>query len=412
MPVELPPERSEEREPPPPNLIIWLILLAITMAAGAVLTLTTWRAGDPTNTVRFWIQLFARPFLVWAGLFGLRTLYWEQERARIDAENALLRDDRREGVRFASEPLAVLGYSYLTGAGTSKVSALLRKTTAAASSATKGGNQSGQYASLGLSGDDEDPTRYRACFKELISLIAQFVRKFPSDVPFSIRVHFPEGVDRSALLEVWKVTWSEAKLRAVATSLATSDRGVMELDDWLDVRGGPKLERCVLYVSVRLRESPSSPGAEAASAILLGWAPLVRRHGIRPVALLHRPVESVTRDIGPAMATALTWGQASLDTVQDVWLTGLSGEEKVAISKCVKPPANTAGKSASHETLRDITAVLGDIGQVSGWLAIALGIENALQTESAQLIACHEGTLRFSVVQPDQKKQIQMGAEA
>jgi|GEM_PF-1613488 len=412
MPVELPAESVDECEPSPPNPIVWLVFLVITMVVGAAIALKAWPPGGPTNTGRFWIHVFVKPLLVWAGMFGLRTLYWGQECERIEAENAVRQEDRREGIEFASEPLAVLGYSYLTGAGTNGVSAILRETFGSESSAAESGDNSHQYGSIGLAGDDEDPTRYRACFKELTSSIAQSIKLLPSDIPFSIRLHLPGNVDRNALLEAWKVSWRSAKQRPAITSLVASDKGMMELDDWLDVRGGPALERCVLYVSARLRESPSSQSAEAATAILLGWAPLARRHGIRPIALLHRPVESIPQDFGFAIARGSLWGQTSLDRVDDVWLGGVGGSEKLAISKYVGPRAAASGQVGGVEPIRDITAFLGDVGQVSGWLAIALGIESALETKCPQLVAAREETLWFSVVQPDNKEQDQASTEA
>lgn len=403
MPVDLPPEKSDEREPSPPNPIVWLILLVVTMGAGVGLTLTTWPAGEPMNTVRFWIDLFVRPFLIWAGMFGLRTLYYDQECARIEAENTALMAERRDGIRFASEPLAVLGYAYLTGAGSSNVSTLLRKPDEKDASSTGDGVAGGRSGSLELAGDDEDPGRYRACFRVLISQIAESVRAIPSDVPFAIRLHLSERVDRSALLESWRTIWNAAKLRPAIPSLVVTERGMVELDEWLDIHGGPRLEQCVLYVGVRLRGTPSSPGAEAASAVLLGWAPLVRRHSVRVMALLHRPVEAKAPDVESGMASALMWGQTTVDAVEDVWLTGVRGEEKVAISKYARQ-APASGGNAGRGQIRDVTALLGDVGEASGWLAIALGIENALREHGPQLVACREGTLRFAVIQPDGKR--------
>ncbi|MEX3962129.1 hypothetical protein AB4Y42_07895 [Paraburkholderia sp. EG286B] len=412
MPVELPREKGDEHEPSPPNVVNWLALLVITIVVGAVYTLTTWPPGDPANTARFWIQLFGWPFLAWAGSFGLRTLYWEQECARIEAGNTARQEDRREGIKFAGEPLAVLGYSYLTGAGTNGVSTLLCNKYGNGSSTKDSGGERSQYDSLGLAGDDEDPTRYRACFKELTSSIARAIRLLPSEIPLSIRLQLPENVNRDALLEAWRGIWSSAKLRPAIISLVFPERGVMELDEWLDIRGGPTLERCTLYVSARLREGPTGQGAEAATAILLGWAPLARRHGIRPIALLHRPVESPPQDFESAIARALLWGEASLDRVEDVWLSGIGGREKVAIAKYIEPQAATRRKGGDVEAIRDISSFLGDVGEVSAWLAIALGIENALHAKCPQLVASREGTLRFSVVQQDENEQDHAGTEA
>jgi hypothetical protein len=177
----------------------------------------------------------------------------------------------------------------------------------------------------------------------------------------------------------------------------------MELDEWLDVRGGPRLEQFVLYVGVRLRAAPSSADGEAASAILLGWAPLARRHSVRVIAQLHRPVEGDAQTLKSRLATALLWGQTTSHAVEDIWLAGVRGDDKVAISKCARQPFANDGESG-HGEVRDVTALLGDVGEVSSWLAVSLGIESAIQTHRPQLVACCEGTLRFAVVQPDSKR--------
>jgi hypothetical protein len=403
MPVELPPEKSDEREPSLPNLIVWLVMLVITMGVGAALTLKMWPTGEPTTTARFWIDLFLKPFLVWTGMFGLRTLYYGQARARIDAEDAARAVDRREGIRFASEPLAVLGYAYLTAVGTNNVSALVRQRDEKNESSAGDGIVSGDAGSLGLAGDDEDPTRYRACFRELISLIAESVRAIPASVPFSVRLHGPASVDSGVLADNWRVAWDAAKLRPANVSLVASDRGVMELDEWLDIRGGPRLEQCVLYVAASLRDVPASQGAEAASAILLGWAPLARRHAVRLVAQLHRPVEGSMQNFESGITSALMWGKTTVNAVKDVWLAGFQGEEKVAISKCLRQtPLDRS--DAAHSELRDLTAFFGDVGGASSWLAMALGIESAAQTHRPQLVACRERAFRFAVIQPDGKR--------
>jgi hypothetical protein len=412
MPVELPPEDCGERKPSPPNQVVWLVLLVVTMAGGCALTLTTWPTGEPTNTVRFWIDLFVKPFLIWAAALGLRTLYSEQECARIDAENAALSGDRRKAITFASEPLAVLGFAYLTGAGSSDISTLLRKADESDAATFDNETESGRYESLGLAGDDEDPTRYRACFKELIAEISDAIRAVPSDVPLTVRLHLPEMEGQSAVLKGWETIWVEAKLRPAHALLVAPERGLMELDEWLDRRGGLSLERCVLYVSIRLRDVPSGVGAEAASAIFLGWAPLVRRHGVRVIALVHRPVESDAEDIEPAMATAFMWGRTTVNAVKDIWQARVKGTERVAISKCVEKKSGSGKESAGQGEIRDVTAFLGDAAEGSGWLAIALAIENTQQEHCPQLVACRESTFRFAVVQPDIKTQTPAGAEA
>jgi hypothetical protein len=127
---------------------------------------------------------------------------------------------------------------------------------------------------------------------------------------------------------------------------------------------------------------------------------------------MHRPVESDAETIEPAMATAAMWGRTTVDAVEDVWQAGVRGIERVPILKCVQQKSTVGNQSADHGEIRDVTALLGDVGEASGWLAVALGIENARQEHCPQLVACKEKTFRFAVVRPDVHTHIPAGAEA
>ncbi|MEX3693409.1 hypothetical protein AB3X91_18870 [Paraburkholderia sp. BR14263] len=377
------------------------MFLILIMVAGGVGTLVTWPKADPTGTQKFWIQLLAIPFLLWAVGFGLRALYYEQESDRIDAESEVLRADREKALQFACDPLAVVGSAYLTGAGTGDVAAILAKETDAREALALGNETDvNGFSALPLIGDDEDPSRYRVCFQELIRSIANSVRTIPRDAPFSVKLQLPEDADKEALLNLWQACWHAEKLRVMKAGVIETDTGVMLLDEWLDVRGGPELEKFLLLAAARLHHTPEQGGSEAAVALLLSWAPLARRHYINPIALLHRPVEAEADNTDTALINALQWGRTTGDKVNHLWEAGLRSTDKAAIAKSMSGLASGVTQSENLSGIHDVDSILGHLGGATGWLAIALGIEHAANSNSPQLIAWREHLLRFAVVQP------------
>ena len=109
MPVQLPALPSPARWPSPPKPIVWLALFVVFMLAGAALTLLTWPKNESTSSAWFWTRLLAFPALAWCTALGLRLFYYDEETARLRAEEATLEADRLRAIEFAREPLAVLG---------------------------------------------------------------------------------------------------------------------------------------------------------------------------------------------------------------------------------------------------------------------------------------------------------------
>ncbi|QIE24153.1 hypothetical protein SBC1_20460 [Caballeronia sp. SBC1] len=401
MPVTLPPAESPEPRPSPPRLVVWLCLLVVSMVIGVVSTLLTWPENVPTGTAWFWVRLLVFPFLVCTIAFGLRCFYYEQENERINADNEILREDRETALEFASDPLAVVRYAYLTGAGSRDVASTLDRAAAALEAHTfPNGSDVFPLSSLSLAGDDDDPGRYCACFRELIGSVSDSVKAIPRDVPFGVCLQLPVDVDQQALVDAWQACWDDAELRAVKAELVATDKGLMALDQWLDNKGGPALEKFVLFVAVQLHETPLQNSAEAAVALLLGWAPLAQRRHIEPVALLHRPVEADLDATDAPISTALQWGRTTGDKINDLWQTGLERMDKAALVNSLSDLSIGVSQTENLAGIHDLDITLGYSGNAAGWLAVALGIEHATQNNTTQLVAWRESTLRFVVVQP------------
>lgn len=398
MPVELPELDPPGAEPKAPHPIVWMILFVVVMVVGVAMALLTWPNGEPTDTVWFWVRLLGLPALTWCAMFGLRLHYYDQACQRRQAEREVRADDREKRLRFAREPLAVLEYAYLTAPGRADVArkiaggeiALSARTTLAGVAAIR-------HTALELTEDPEAPGRYRTCFNALLDKLSDAVTAVPNEVPLIVRLQLPDDVDRKDLLQTWQSCWAAKNVRPVSAELLGVEQGAMFLDEWLDICGGPALERATLLVSVQLHDEPTPSSAEAAVGMLLAWAPLAERYGLETRALLHRPVETDASGPDTALSNALLWGETTANEISDLWQAGLSTTDKRALLQAASDMKLGISKTAGLSGVHDVDLAIGHPGVCGGWLDIAFGIEHAVHTGTPQLMAWHEQTLRFAV---------------
>ncbi|WP_231337662.1 hypothetical protein [Paraburkholderia sprentiae] len=392
---------------------MWLALFVVFMLAGIVGTLLTWPKTEPTGTPWFWVQLLVLPTLAWTLAFGLRLHYYDEEIARLKAEHEVLQEDRGKAIRFASEPLAVMGLSYLCGAGASDVaSKIAQGETALAAQTSPEGKDGKRQTSLSLIDNEDGMGRYGPCFESLLNRIRPAITALPQDVALDVRLHLPESDAGEPCLQAWCRSWSQADLRRAPATLLSTDLGLMALDAWLDIKGGPSLERFVLFVSVQVHDSPPENSAEAAVALLLGWAPLAERRGLRSMAMLHRPLVVGTDPIDDVVQLALLWGKTAPEKVNDLWQAGLYGADKGELLQMASDTKLGLSQTAELAGVHDIDTALGNPGVCAGWLAAAFAIEHAAQTRAPQFMAWREGSLRLAVAQPvaQSKEQVESNA--
>jgi hypothetical protein len=372
----------------------------VIMLAGVVSTLLTWPKGEPTQTPWFWLRLLAFPALTWSFLFGLRCLYHDQESARLQAADAALAAEHAKALRFAQEPLAVLGASYVCAMGHSGVAAnILGGKGELEARDTLGGDTSVRHTTLAFDGFTQ-ADRFESCFAALLQPLAGALAAIPADVPLDVYVQLPPEVVHEDVLVRWRQCWDTAGHRAVEANVLPAALGTMALDAWLDVRGGPQLERCALFVAIQLHEKPVANSAEAAVALLLGWAPLVARRGLPRQALLHRPVQYTWESAYTALTHALLWGKAEPAHVQAVWQTGVVHAGRFALQKAATDMALGVSSDDASAGIYDIDAAIGQPGIASDWLAIALAVEHVAHAQAPQLAASGQDVLRMAVIQP------------
>ncbi|WP_354685088.1 hypothetical protein [Cupriavidus necator] len=385
----------------PPNPIVWLTLLVVILAVGVAWTLLTWPRGNPADSLWFWMRLLGYPFLAWAALFGLRLHFHEEEANYLAAKDEVRQADREEAIVFGTEPLAVLGATYLCAMASKGVAGRIsQKESVLVARTPKRRMPAIRHTRLASPEDGEGTDRFRQVFQTLLKEIEGRLRAVPSRAPFEVQLQLPHDANLEQLLTAWNTAWDGCGLRSVEAMPVPVREGLMTLDTWLDVYGGPALEKFTLFVAVQLHDTPSENSAEAAVALLLCWAPLEERQDLVPIAMMHRPVACETDGLVDAMTTAALCARATPEELHHLWQSGLSKADKAALLKHASDVRLGAAQADGLPGVHDIDVALGNPGVAGPWFAAALAIEHAQQSHTPQLIACREGALRLAVVRP------------
>ncbi|QAU24420.1 hypothetical protein EO087_10815 [Dyella sp. M7H15-1] len=416
MPVILPTPPSDTTPPAMPYPFVWAALFVAIMAMGVAYTLLTWPKGAPTDAVWFWLRLLFFPAMAWSLLLGLRLLYVEQETDRMRAELDQWEEDRGDAVRFAQEPLALLGTAYQCGVGSRAVSETMAqgRQSIAAHQPDEGIAAIPHTRLTMLEGPLE--ARYETCFIDLLERLDDALCALPAGVPLEV---YLQGIEptpaprqhndaltqnnqdgRLNILAIWQRCWTGFGHREVPTHALPSHDSMMALDAWLDEHGGPALEKFALVVAVQLHPSPPANSAEAAVALLLGWAPLAQRKALPIDALLHRPMAMNDGTLPDTVATALLWGHAEAADVAGLWQATLDGATKTDVVKAASDLSVAACTTDGLKGVHDIDHVLGDAGIAAPWLALAFAAEHAARTGAPQAVTTRCPTLCMAVVQP------------
>jgi hypothetical protein len=400
MTVELPRSTLDAEPPVRPATAVWLCLLAAFLAAGALLTLLAWPKDAPTGTPWFWMCLVGFPLLGWCVLFGFRLHFYEDEMNRLTATADARQREFEAAVAFGAEPLAVLHAAYLCAMRTGCASGLiLERDSVLVAHSPRPHLPPVRHSRLPLAEEVEPGGRYAEVFEAILGQLEMPLRALPPSVPLDVTLQVSDGVDPAPLRHAWQTCWTATGLHHVEASVLPANDGLMALDAWLDETGGPALERFRLFVAVQLHETPPQNSAEAAVALLLGWAPLAERLELPAIATLHRPV-AAAHGLADTIRTAALFGQITPDALTHLWQSGLQKAEKAAMLTEGSDIALGAVQTDAFAGVHDIDAALGNPGVATPWLAAALAVENARQRGEPQLIACRESTLCLAVVRP------------
>ncbi|WP_156545777.1 hypothetical protein [Cupriavidus sp. D384] len=303
---------------------------------------------------------------------------------------------RKEAIDFGKEPLGVLGFRYVSEPGqTGLAGAIAKGEQSVEYRKPKPDMQAIRYTALLAFPDEDQSRRTASALDSLLDALQGKLKSIPAWLPLEVYLQFPSEIDSALQIDLWMESWRLRALPAARVEMLPADVGLMALDSWLDHRGGPGLEKIVLIAAVQMHKDTPDNSAEAAVALLLGWPPALERHGLKPVAMLHRPAQSATDTGEDGITLATTWGDTDPAAIDHLWLSGLSPRNKAHVSLLA---ARSGLAALQRPGVYDVDFALGHAGVAASWLAVTLAIEYAIQMKAAQMIACGEHALQFAVV--------------
>ncbi|CAE6827738.1 hypothetical protein R69927_00967 [Paraburkholderia domus] len=409
MPVDLSPAGPPRAYPTnQPRLVPWLIGWALYNGIGSAVALLLWPAGTPASGPWFWFCVVGIPNGLFFITLGIARAGYEALWFRAHYWNMHRRKWLTSRVRYAQQPLQVLGVGYcLPLDGKELAKALAGTTSVMKAQAPRSGTGTvvhGRFA-------DDDPllaepseTAPPSADEEAMSDVAT---QEPTDAPVLIHEEVPPVVRMLAqtldtlgpslhALSQYGPTYAPA-VRVLASAETANTRveqvrhalqvaglpaleclaapasdGLMVADAWLDA--GEK--RPLLVIAAEWHEAlPSVGSTEGSIAVLLGPGVFVLPEPVKVVATLHRPVAGELTVLADILANAVLWGKADAPAIHPAWISGLEDSHETDLLAALKNASLTG--VTELESQRRADSLIGRAGAAGGWLSIAAAVEAA-----------------------------------
>ncbi|MGQ8774293.1 hypothetical protein ACUTQ5_07630 [Serratia sp. NA_112.1] len=373
-----------ERYPRPKSLKFsrWLIALVAMLSVSVILMRIF---GRYVENLYFWKISLGVPIVLWSVPFASCLLLWALQDSKANAfdkqrEQWILRETRK-----ARRALQVLNATFITGH-----SSVAQKDTAIAmqnndsiivSQVDRDGNESSRMSQISSSPQDSLKFVITNIFSQLIAGIpfAQIPEKVPLVVFFDVTTSLPLDNIR----HYWDEAWQKNNITLPVEYAEGS--GLSVIDRWLNTR--IKDKAMLLIVGLQFKPSVSDNTAETGVALLLGNR--MTQDALEPLALLHRPDAARTGELSEGMNMAAYNVPLKENIVKNLWLAGLTGEQRAEVIACQN--AHPA-QSVKDDAVISLDTSMGHAGAAAPWLAIAAATEIARQTQSPQMIICGDTT--------------------
>ena len=357
-------------------IVPWLIAFVAVMTAGAAISIATWPADRPTQTLWFWLRGFGLPFLAWILAYSSWRFLSANRVKNALADNAAIDRQEEQLHAEASVPFALTGqawrFSDVTEQGSLEDAIRVR--------------ESEEITGLVIpdrpffQGNRADEVERHAALLEwlLVELVGPLARELNAlrapNIWLALDSLLPSEAAEAAIARAWATL---GLVQAENVHLLES-LPLYTLDGWLDT-SMPDTRHLVLAVQLRGAISGEmQPGeVEAGVAVLLD-ATEAGSHEATALAHAHRPTRSDMESISNGVANALRWGHCSDGHIDATWNAGLA-EPLVNAFKGLGGPVNDAPTVELAQTV-------GNAGVAAPWLALALAAAKAKEGAGAQLI--------------------------
>lgn len=386
-------------EPPKPRLWLWLLPFPALLAGGVALTL--WLGGEGLAPPRFWLFALGIPALVWCALAVVRGLIYLGELSAVEGWNEAREADLTQKMRRGRRSQQVLAVSLHTALreltaenGQAQCSALLAND-GSQLRAQPGWKGSARHSRLPLM---EVETERRVLKRVLATVLEELAAKlsaFPLDRPVALLLEMEGGLEEAVSQMIWADTLAQSGIRQTVTPIDGS--GLAAIDRWLDER--IQDEALLMVVSLQLAPKQVEGSAEAGVGLLLGNR--LTQSTLQPLAYLHRPEPTHGTDktaARQATVQALDWVPLPASSIGKVWVAGTDTPHNALVTSAME--AVELPTKATH----NLSALLGDAGKASPWMAVAAAVEAVAVKAEPQFLftgdSAEDAWMWCSVVMP------------
>lgn len=382
----------------PPSRIVWISVFLILVSVGVFIVLVFWPKSLPTRALNFWGTVILFPVGIPTLIVLFRYQYHAARKLDIQMNNSAARQYNDRVFAAASVPLAVLGTSHRFSAVPEKnavagiVSGSLRLTVqelfARDSEPAKVRWLDVPRVKLRTGTDVDDAARQREVtrwlFREMLTDLSEEINALPGQTGLSVHLAI-SGMLTDAQNEVlWLECWNSFNFHSpYVFGYAAQPTNLLLIDAWLDQIAAAQQHEAKLIVAIQLHPlmggSPPAGAAEAGVALLLSPDGLASEHGLLRAANLHRPVRGPFDLSNDALAHALKWAGATVDTISGGWRTGLDLSQAGVLR-------TSAVKCGLNVQPVDLEPRVGHAGIAAPWLALACATGSLSETASRQIV--------------------------
>lgn len=361
-----------------PHFRRWIIILAIFLIIGALLTLWLWT--QEYSGFQFWFTLIGLPFCIWGLCFGLRYMAYKIDQIAANTwdneRDILILAEIKRGQRFAY----LLDIQIETPAGKSinrAINAIEKAVPFILLQSNRVNNQKIRYAALPLC----PQTDIDKILTHTLCILSQQITLTLNKIPVHIPCYYLIEIESSFQQLAETILLQTLAKENARTFYLLSGSGMEAIDIWLDKRW--ETPSLLLIVAIRYLSNPSNNDGEALASILLSNRSFA---DFNSLPRLHRPEKSRLTHLPEGLAHTLQWGNIDIKNISGSWLAGPQLINTSAWDLACEShhlPFNMVTKN------KIIDPIFGNIGKVVPWVGIALAVNQLNKNigEDAQLIA-------------------------
>ncbi|MBK3786409.1 hypothetical protein G3A43_40105 [Paraburkholderia aspalathi] len=361
------PDVTEQAEPHAPPIWQYGVLYLLIQLVGAGLVVLAWPKGQATMTPAFWIAIIVLPALLWGAASG--AVYWRYEEVRNQCAwwNLLGRVRSFKWRSWAHARVAIVSSVVLTPEE-GLAESILGLEGAAPTNPDK-------TLSLDQFGTSHGRNRLEEVFASLLAPLRNDIDKLAPSNDVEVVLHVGREDCSRDLVRVWK----RLEFRGEpAVKWLAADVEWPLAERWFS----EPVPSCRIVLACQLHREGESEFSEVAVGLVLGNPSALgaRRSGIKPQAVIFRPIVAEPDDIAQSLSTLLRAEQAPVNKIRHVWMSDL---EKITGRRTDAAVREAKLDVSSH----DVDRAIGKPGPANPWLLQAVAAEAVQYGEGAQLVA-------------------------